>query len=34
MKCKIGGKINLYSPYIDYGFKKFEIIDEEELRKV
>ena len=28
---KIDGKINLYSCCIDYGFKKFEAIDEEKL---
>ena len=30
-KCKIDGKINLYSCCINCGFKKIETIDEEEL---
>ena len=31
IKCKIVGKINLYSCFIDRSFKKFATIDEEEL---
>ena len=31
IKCKIVGKINIYSCFIDRGFKKFATIDEEEL---
>ena len=30
IKCELDGKINYF--YIDYGFKTFETIDEEELR--
>ena len=30
-KCKLDGKINLYSCCINCGFKKIETIDEEEL---
>ena len=31
IKCKMGGRINLYSCFIDYGFKNFATIVEEEL---
>ena len=31
IKLEIDGKINLYSPCIDSGFKKFQTIDEAEL---
>ena len=31
IKQEIDGKVNLYSHCIDCGFKKFEIIDKEEL---
>ena len=33
-KQETDGKINLYSPCIDCGFKKFETIDEEELNYI
>ena len=32
IKQEIDGKVNLYSHCIECGFKKFEIIDKEELR--
>ena len=31
LKCKVDGKTNLYSCCISCGFKKFPIIDKEEL---
>ena len=31
---QIDGKINLYSCFIDYGFKTFETIDRDELQSV
>ena len=31
IKCRIDRKNNLYSCYINWGFKKLEIIDEKEL---
>ena len=31
IKCKIDGKINLYSRYTDFSFKMFETINDIEL---
>ena len=31
IKDELAGKINLYSSFIECGFKKFETIDKEEL---